>query len=88
MSTLDVWNKLAGCDIRRAALFHGLLYIFSYFKKASEADKNVANKQVVKDLCMLFGVNTILKNSAPIIEGGFIIPEHLSGLARLKEILL
>lgn len=37
---------------------------------------------------MLFGVDAILKNSAPIIEGGFIQPDHLSSLRRLKEILL
>lgn len=34
LSNLDVWNKIAGCDIKRAAICHGYLYIFNYFKKA------------------------------------------------------
>lgn len=34
VSSLDVWNKTAGCDIKRSAISHGYLYMFSLFKKA------------------------------------------------------
>lgn len=84
LSNLDVWNKVAGCDIKRAAICHGYLYIFNYFKKALEKDTSTTNREVIKNLCMLFGVSVLLKNSAPLIEGSFVAPEQLSALSRLK----
>ena len=67
---------------------HGHLYIFSYFKKALENDGSVNNREVIKNLCMLFGTSIILKNSLPIIEGGFITPDQISALKNFKELLL
>jgi hypothetical protein len=84
VSSLDVWNKFAGCDIKRAAICHGYLYMFALFKKAVEKDTNVTNRELIQNLCMLFGADALLKNSAPIIEGGFVQPEHLSALRRFK----
>ena len=49
-----------------------------------ENDKNVANHETSKNLCLLFGASSVLKNISPIIEGGFIKPELISALSRLK----
>ena len=67
VSSLDVWNKHAGIEIRRAAQYHGHLYIFTYFKKALENDGSINNREVIKNLCMLFGTSIILSHSLPII---------------------
>ena len=34
LSSLDVWNKTAGCEIKRAAMSHAIFYTFNCFKKA------------------------------------------------------
>ena len=83
-SNLDVWNKVAECQIKRAAMSHANFFIFDYFKQAAEQDKSQANRVVIKNLCLLFGVVTVLKNCSPIIEGGFILPGHITALSRLK----
>ena len=88
VSPLDVWNRHAGSDIKKAAQNHGLLYMFSYFKKAVEKDPSVNNKEVIKNLCMLFGSSTIIQYSSSIIEGGFITPEQIIALRNFKEYLL
>lgn len=71
---MDVWNKVAGIDIKKAAVCHGHLYAFTYFKKAIENDTSATNREVIKNLCMLFGASNIIKYATPIIEGGFITP--------------
>lgn len=83
-SNLDVWNKVAESEIKRAAMSHANFFTFDYFKRAYEHDKSIVNRPVIKNLCMLFGVVTVLKNCSPIIEGGFILPGHITGLSRLK----
>jgi len=35
MSSLDIWNKVAGCEIKRAAVSHALFYTYNYFKRAA-----------------------------------------------------
>jgi len=60
------------------------MYTYSYFKKSMENDKSVANHETSKNLCLLFGASSVLKNISPIIEGGFIKPEQISALSRLK----
>lgn len=67
---------------------HALLYTFSSFKKAVEADTSPKNKKTITNLCLLFGVYYILNLSAPIAEGGFLLPNHITSLLRLKEMLL
>ena len=88
LSNLDVWNKVAGCDIRKAGICHGHVYAFTYFKKALEQDSNVKNREVITNLCMLFGASSIIKYATPIIEGGFITPDQISALRNFKELLL
>jgi hypothetical protein len=34
MSELDLWNKVAGVEVKRAAVSHCFLYTFSKFKEA------------------------------------------------------
>ena len=84
MSSVDVWNKVAGCEIKRAAISHALFYTFSYFEKAVLIDSCETNREVVTNLCLLFGTTVVLKNISPIIEGGFIKPEQISALSRFK----
>lgn len=63
---------------------HSLLYTFSKFKKAVEEDRCTENKKIINALCLLFGAHIILNLSPPIAEGGFLIPNHVSSLLRLK----
>jgi hypothetical protein len=84
LSSLDVWNKTAGCEIKRAAMFHAIFYTFNCFKNAVEKDDSQINKEVIKNLCLLFGVSSLLKNSGPIIEGGFITPDQICAMMRVK----
>jgi hypothetical protein len=43
-SSLDVWNKLAGSDVKRAALFHSYSFMFSLFRQQIQKDSSVNNK--------------------------------------------
>jgi hypothetical protein len=79
---------VAGVEIKRTGMAHSLFYTFENFKNAVERDINPKNKEILTDLCLLFGAHTILNNSPAIVEGGFIQPAHLSSLMRLKEELL
>jgi len=88
VSNLDVWNKIAGCDIRKAAMCHGHVYTFSSFKRALEKGPSITNREILKNLCMLFGASSIIKYATPIIEGGFITPDQISALRNFKELLL
>lgn len=88
LSDLDVWNKVAGVEIKRTGMAHSLFYTFENFKNAVERDSNPKNKEILTDLCLLFGAHTILNSSPAIVEGGFIQPAHLTSLLRLKEELL
>ena len=88
VSNLDVWNKVVGSEIKKTAFYHSLLYVFNNFRKALDKDTSIYNKAVSTNLCLLFGINSILKYSGPIIEGGFITPEQLESLANFKEVLL
>ena len=88
MSNLDIWNKVAGCDIRNAAIAHGLLFLFKNFNKAVQEDRNEKNGDVIRNLCLLFGASTIIQHSTVTVEGGFLTPEQLSALRNYKEFLL
>jgi len=63
---------------------HGLLYTYSKFKEAVEADTNASNKATITALCKLFGSHIVLSNAGAIAEGGFIAPNHITSLIRLK----
>jgi hypothetical protein len=40
------------------------------------------------DLCLLYGINSVLQVNNGIIEGGFAKPSHFESLNQLKYILL
>lgn len=88
VSDLDVWNKIAGVEIKRSGISHALLYTYSRLKAAVEQNKNANNKAIVYALCLLFGVHSVLNHANAIAEGGFLVPDHITSLLRLKEKLL
>lgn len=88
VSDLDVWNKIAGVEIKRAGISHSLLYTFSALKSVVDQNKNDKNKGIVYALCLLFGVHSVLSYANAIAEGGFLVPDHITSLLRLKEKLL
>jgi predicted MFS family arabinose efflux permease len=63
---------------------HGHVYAFTYFRKALEQDSSVNNREVILNLCMLFGASSVIKYATPIIEGGFITPDQISALRNFK----
>lgn len=75
-------------EIKRAGISHSLLYTYSSLKAAIEQDKNTANKSIVYALCLLYGVHSVLNHANAIAEGGFLVPDHITSLLRLKEKLL
>lgn len=88
VSDLDVWNKIAGVEIKRAGISHSLLYTYSSLKAVVDQNKNDKNKAIVYALCLLFGVHSVLNHANAIAEGGFLVPDHITSLLRLKEKLL
>ena len=63
VSDLDVWNKIAGVEIKRAGISHSLLYTYSSLKTAVEQDTNAANKAIAHAICLLFGAHSILTHA-------------------------
>lgn len=84
VSDLDIWNKVAGVEIKRSAASHGFLYTFSKFKEAIQNDTNPSNKTILTALCLLFGAHGVLNFSGAVTEGGFLLPNHITSLMRLK----
>jgi len=64
---LDVWNTIAGIEIKRAGVAHAVFYTYEKFRVAVETNKYTINKPILTDLCLLFGANIILGNSVPAV---------------------
>jgi acyl-CoA oxidase len=57
------------------------------FVKAVKAEKDPETKALLKDVCDLFAVNTMVKNAAWYIENGYMKPEKTKALAETREAL-
>ena len=83
-SNLDVWNKKAGIELKRLGICHSVCYTYNAFKAAVEVNRNRKNQTALHQLCQLFGINSIVSFSSVVVEGGFVLPEHISSLLALK----
>lgn len=88
MSEKQVFNEIAGINLKDLAILHAGYYTFDSFKKAVTKEKDEKIKELTSSLCLLFGVNFVLGHANPVIQGGFITNDQLTSLQDLKEILL
>lgn len=72
VSEKDVINKMAGLNLRDIGYMHAGYYTFDSFKQAIAKEKNEQVKEITTNLCMLFGLNFVLRNINPAAQAGFI----------------
>lgn len=69
ISNEEVLNKHAGVRLQNLAILHAAYYTFDGFKEAIFHEKDEKIKEIMTQLCFLYGTNLLLKYSSPIIEG-------------------
>lgn len=88
VSDEELWNKHGGVRLQELAIMHSVYYTYNCFREVIVMEKCERVREVVVQLCKLYGVNQILTHSNPIIEGGFLTQPQIATLSELKEILL
>lgn len=89
-SNLEFFNYKKGVVFQKLAVLHGYLYTYECFMERIMQFRNEKCKQIVNDLCLLFGTNTLLgpRVSEVLIEGEYLSQVQIESLLLLKEDLL
>ena len=88
-SSKRAWDFKAGLKLQQLAHSHAVYWTYnSFMKDLLEFKGSEEARKVINDLCLLYGINSVLSKPQPLIEGGLVQPLQLSSLQQKKENLL
>ena len=88
-SMKEVWDKKAGIDLFEASRAHIFYFTFKSFMQMIQdevKDEGIAN--VLRKLCLLYGIQKLLDYPLGVAESGYFLPTHFSYLKEKREDLL
>lgn len=85
MSATEVTNHLAGMNLHELGIMHAAYYTYNCFKGTVEREKNEKCKEVLTHVCMLYGIEQVIRFAHSLIEGEFITPQGITELNDTKE---
>ncbi len=85
MSDSEVTNYMAGMNLHELGIMHAAYYTYNCFKEAVERERNEKCKEVLTEVCILYGIEQVMRFSHSLIEGEFITPHGFSDLSDRKE---
>lgn len=88
VSDEELWNMHGGVRLQELAIMHSVYFTYNCFHEAIILERSEEVREVVLQVCKLYGVNQILTHSGPIIEGGFLTHSQLADLIKLNAMLL
>lgn len=83
------WNEKAGIRLQQVAHSHAVYWTFDNFVTAINSEVcSEATKSILTEVCLLFGINSLLAKLQPLIENSLISPGQVKSLMEKKESLL
>lgn len=84
----DIWNYQAGLRLYQVARSHACYWTYQAFSDEIDRTKDENIKEILRKVCLLFGINSVFENIEALIESGVLNSSHISSLKLRKEILL
>ncbi len=81
MPDSDVTSYMAGSNLHELGIMHAAYYTYNCFKEAVEKEKNEKCKVIATQVCMVYGIEQVIRFAHSLIEGEFLTP---NGIEELK----
>ena len=87
LSEKQVWDTYAGITLTEAALAHSIFTIHSFFVERLMKIQSESLQNVMKKLCLLWGVEKLIERASQVYVTGILTPDAFKLLHAKKESL-
>ena len=85
----ESWDKHAGIQLVESARAHTAVYTYkAFFERINSVVKDPALKVVLQRLCVLYGIEIILRHPLGLVESEYVTPKQFKLINQRKQALL